>query len=84
MLHLILVPEVAYVGSSSTHLPYLTDINFNLPVFNGNQVAQPVVYKPGPYPQLGNGTNYTDSSRTANYNSLQSKVEKRSRRGFHS
>jgi hypothetical protein len=78
-----LVLEVSYVGSGSTHLPYLTDIDFNLPVFSGNnQVAQPVVYTPGAYPQLANGSNYTDSSRTANYNSLQSKLEKRFSQGI--
>jgi len=78
-----LLLDVAYVGSSSIHLPYLTDQNFNLPVFTSTgAVAQPIVYRPPSYPQLGVGYNYTDSSRTANYNSLQTKVEKRFSQGL--
>lgn len=43
------VLEVGYVGSASTHLPELVDINQTLPAFNGNSVAQPVRYLPRQY-----------------------------------
>ena len=78
------VVEVGYVGAESIHLPNLTDLNFSFPVFSSKDVvAQPVVYTPPPYTQLGSpGFNYTDSARTASFNSLQAKVERRFSHGL--
>jgi hypothetical protein len=72
-----LVLEVSYVASASTHLPHLIDQNQTLPVFNGLSVAQPVVYTSQQYPSLSSYYNQIQSVTSANYNSLQTKIEKR-------
>ena len=77
-----LVLEVGYVASASTHLPHLTDQNETLPAFNGLQVAQPVVFLPQQYSSLSSYYNQIQGVTSANYNSMQSKIEKRYSQGL--
>jgi len=76
--------DVAYVASASTHLQHISEFNYNYPVFNGNNVAQPVKYTApnGQYPSIGLESNVFENGVSANYNSLQAKLEKRFSNGF--
>jgi hypothetical protein len=77
-----LMLEIAYVASASTHLSMLQGGNYNYVLFTPNhQVVQPVTYFPPLYPGLST-TTYFRNSASANYNSLQVKVEKRFAQGF--
>jgi hypothetical protein len=77
-----LVLEVAYVASASTHLPHLVDVNDPTPVTNNGRLVEPVVLLPQQYPQLASYYNQIQSVTSANYQSLQTKVEKRFSQGF--
>jgi hypothetical protein len=85
-----LLLEVAYVASASTHLPHLTDVNFALPALQGGAPTQPVTLPPPcgsfancpPYPGIADFSNRFENSTSANYNSMQVKLEKKVSRGL--
>jgi len=79
-----LLLDVAYVGSSSTHLQHISEFNYNYPLMNNGQVVQPVTYPQpnGQFPSIGLESNVFEHAVPANYNSLQVKMEKRFSTGF--
>ena len=78
--------DVAYVGSASTHLQHQENFNWQMPLMtcycHGGQVIQPVTYLPAPYQMLALESGIFQNAISANYSSLQVKVEKRFSHGF--
>jgi hypothetical protein len=77
-----LVLDVSYVGSASTHLPHLTDQNDPQPEQSSpGQLVEPVVLLAPKYASLASYYNQIQSVTSANYNSFQTKLEKRYSQG---
>lgn len=68
---------VSYVGNQSRHLQVFPDPNNPLALMNTNNSSQPT----RPLPEVG-GTSYTSYTGLSNYNSLQTKLEKRMSNGY--
>ena len=81
-----LLLDVAYVGSASSHLQHQENFNWQMPLMtcycHGGQVIQPVTYLPQPYQALNLESGIFQNAISANYSSLQVKVEKRFSQGF--
>lgn len=81
-----LLLDAGYVGTASTHLQHQENFNWQMPEMtcycHGGQVIQPVTYLPAPYPMLAQESGIFQNAISANYNSLQVKVEKRFSHGL--
>ena len=77
-----IVATVSYVGNASHHLQVFPDPNTNLALFNpNNDVTSNPSQTTRALPDFG-GSQYTAYAGASNYNSLQTKLEKRMRNGY--